>query len=59
MSDFVHELQDAMIRNFEMPQKTLIESYHRYPSYYDHKATAKPLEREREREKDLIPFQVS
>ena len=33
-----------MIRNFEMPQKTLIESYHRYPSYYDHKATAKPLE---------------
>ena len=42
-SDFVQELQDAMLRKFELIQRKLIESYHRYHSYYDHKATAKPL----------------
>ena len=38
--DFVQELQVAMLRKFELTQRKLVESYHRYRSYYDHKATA-------------------
>ena len=43
-SDFVTELQDAMLTKFAENKIRLLEAYQRYRSYYDRKASAKPLQ---------------
>ena len=43
-SDFLVTLQDAMTQQFSRVKEKLVTMYHKYRSYYDDKAEAKPLE---------------
>ena len=42
-SDFVSQLQDAMLQKFGENKQILLDPYQRYRSYYDQKAEAEPL----------------
>ena len=42
-SDFVNELQDAMIKTFGETKEKLTTAYLKYKKYYDQKASAKPI----------------
>ena len=42
-SDFVNELQDAMMQKFEQNKEKLTTAYLKYKKYYDQKASAKPI----------------
>ena len=41
--DYVRELQDAVVAKFQDTKQNLVNSYHRYRSYFDRKAAAHPL----------------
>ena len=43
-SDFLVTLQDAKTQQFSRVKEKLVTMYHKYRSYYDDKAEAKPLE---------------
>ena len=42
-SDFVNELQDAMMQNYAENKEKLTTAYLKYKKYYDQKASAKPI----------------
>ena len=42
-SDYVSQLQDALLQKFGENKQRLLDSYQRYRSYYDQKAEAQPL----------------
>ena len=42
-SDFVNELQDAMMQKFAENKEKLTTAYLKYKKYYDRKASAKPI----------------
>ena len=42
-SDYVSQLQDAMLQKFGENKQRLLDSYQRYRSFYDQKAEAQPL----------------
>ena len=42
-SDYLVDLQDSLLENFSHTKSRLLDAYHKYRTYYDKKAAAKPL----------------
>ena len=42
-SDYLVDLQDSLLENFSHTKSSLLDAYHKYRTYYDKKAAAKPL----------------
>ena len=42
-SDYLVDLQDSLLEKFSHTKSRLLDAYHKYRTYYDKKAAAKPL----------------
>ena len=42
-SDYLIDLQDSLLQKFSHTKSRLLDAYHKYQTYYDKKAAAKPL----------------
>ena len=42
-SDYLADLQDSLLEQFSHTKSRLLDAYHKYRTYYDRKAAAKPL----------------